>query len=636
MSQITQAQFMHDFNDTHREKFNPDLFARDNDDIIRAIYNVVKSCERDKYFTLKLIDFEVITDYEAMYNKLREHEEKRRRKNDKTENMYDFINIKDTDMMIIKINWLIRHNDIERQDTPDNKSIEVVNPEEVMEVLIAVPRFVRKYYFRLNGNYYTSIFQIVDGSTYNNSTANQSKVDMVSLKTTFAPVRIFRTFHQVTDLISGEEMKVIEYNSNIFYTSTNALFYIFAAYGMYGAMEFLQIHSVGISTSPVTRKDYVCFEKNGIYISAQKHCFQDAMVQAFTMAIYNGILKDATLTDLFDERYWLRVLGMAFKNASVDKGLFVLDSIDGIFDLTTKEDLHLPPEMKEDIYCAMRWMIQEFSNLRIKENTDVSTKRIRIADYIAQAYGTKMNYSLYNLTDIGRRVTLAKVKQRIYTEPLYLLKQISGLSNLVEYRDMVNDNDATVALKFTYKGISGLGEDNSSVQPIYKYVDPSHIGIIDLDASSNSDPGMTGMICPMTKIYNHSFSKYEEPHGWYKKYRQIEKHHLHKGAEQPIQFEQEPEPFQYKNRRDKIIQEEIEYNKIICPIQNIDHPEISYAAYQAVIDTNKEIEAPNTLFTISDNPEKKEEEPSGILNITTVDTDVSDVLDDSLDSNMWL
>ena len=597
--QITQSQFMHDFNDTHREHFNPDLFKRDNEDIIKAIYNVLKSCERDKYFTLKLVGFDVITDYEAIYNKLRDHEEKRRRKNDKTENLYDFINIRDTDMMLIKVDWLIRHNDVERQDTPDNKSIEVLNPEEIMEVLIAVPRFVRKYYFRLNGNYYTTIFQIVDGSTYNNSTANQSKVDTVSLKTTFSPVRIFRSFQTFTNVTTGEEMKLTEYNANIFYTSTNAIYYMLAAYGMYGAMDFLQIHCIGTTTQPVVRRDYVCFERRGIYVSCPKGCFQDPMVQAFMVAILNGIIKEATLTDLYDQRYWLKILGMSFKNASVDKGLFVLDSVDGIYDLTTQEDLHLPDDMKENIFCAIRWVIQEFSNLRQKENTDVTTKRIRIADYIAQVYATRLNYSLYNLADLGRRVTLYKIKQRLYTAPLYLLNQISGLSNLVEYRDMVNDNDATVALKYTYKGISGLGEDGSSVQPIYKYVDPSHIGIIDLDSSSNSDPGRSGMLCPMTTIHGRNFSIYEEAHDWSDRYRKLENKHYRKDAIKPITFSTEPAPFNYQERRDNIIQEEIEFNKIVCPFISLDDPSISYASYQTTLDNNKkQDEVVESLFTI--------------------------------------
>ena len=605
--QYDQAGFMRKFNETHREEFNPKLFERDNQDIINAIYNVLKSCEKDRYFTLKLLDFEVIEDYEKIFNKLREHEESRKKKNDKTENQYNFINIKDTDMMLIVVHWFIRHNGSERQEI-NNKTITVDNPQEVMEVLIAVPRFVRDYYFRLNGNYYTATFQIVDGSTYNNSTASQSKVDTVSLKTTFSPVRIFRSFHTMVDIISGEPMKVLEYNSIIFNITANSMYYILAAYGMYGAQKFFGIEHINVSSNPgdLTNKNYVCFEKNGIYISCPKVLFQDPMVQSLVATFYSGIMKETTANDMYNQRYWLRVLGIAFKNATVDKGLFVLDSIDGVYDMTTENDLHLPLEYKETIFAAIRWVLREFGLLRVKENVDVRTKRIRIADYIAQAYGTRLNMGLYGLSDLGRRVTMKRIKQRIYTQPTFLLNQISGLNNLVEYRDLVNDMDASVALKYTYKGISGLGEDGASIQPIYKYIDPSHVGILDLDASSNSDPGMSGMICPMTSIYEHSFSQYEEPDTWPSNYQELldQYNKIAKKSEDPIEFTETPEPFPYKTFRDRIVEEELEYNRVYCPLESIDGS-VNYSMNAETIIQNtpssSELQEPvSSLFNIRD------------------------------------
>jgi hypothetical protein len=183
---------------------------------------------------------------------------------------------------------------------------------------------------------------------------------------------------------------------------------------------------------------------------------------------------------------------------------------------------------------------------------------------------------------------------------MFLMNNIAGLSNLINYRDMVNDNDATVALKYTYKGISGLGEDGSSVQPIYRYVDPSHIGILDLDTSSGSDPGMSGMICPMTKIYNHNFSQYEEPNEWASKYIPIEEK-FKAGTIRPISFDESPDsPQQYISYRDQIVQENIDYNKIYCPITDLDDPSIVYSSVQEIIDQSDNTEVEKSLFTIVD------------------------------------
>ena len=132
MSFITQAQFMRQFNETHREEFNPELFERSNEEIVEAIRHVVESCQRDKYYTLRLLSFTPIYNYEQIYETLRAHEEKRRKKNSKAENTYDHINIKDTDIILIKIEWLVRHNGTERIEE-GGRTLEVVNPEEVLE-----------------------------------------------------------------------------------------------------------------------------------------------------------------------------------------------------------------------------------------------------------------------------------------------------------------------------------------------------------------------------------------------------------------------------------------------------------------------------------------------------------------------
>jgi hypothetical protein len=262
-------------------------------------------------------------------------------------------------------------------------------------------------------------------------------------------------------------------------------------------------------------------------------------------------------------------------------------------------------------------VLREFGLLRVKENVDVRTKRIRIADYIAQAYGTRLNIGLYGLSDLGRRVTMKRIKQRIYTQPTFLLNQISGLNNLVEYRDLVNDMDASVALKYTYKGISGLGEDGSSIQPIYKYIDPSHVGILDLDASSNSDPGMSGMICPMTNIYDHSFSQYEEPDTWPASYQELlaQFNDTQKPVDSAIEFTQPPEPFPYKTFRDRIVEEELEYNRITCPIEDMDGI-IDYSMNAETIIQNtpsgNELQEPvSSLFNIRDD----DDDEMGVLPI---------------------
>ena len=349
-----------------------------------------------------------------------------------------------------------------------------------------------------------------------------------------------------------------------------------------------------------------CVQKYNLYISCPKVIFdKDPVTQSYFATLYDAIFKDTTINSIYDQRYWLKNLGMAFKNASVDKGLFVLDSIDGIYDYITKRDLHLPMKDKENIYCILRWLIREFANLRAKENVDVRTKRIRIAEYVAAVYANKLNKGIHRISDVGTRITLKKVIQAIYTDPMYIMKNISSvaMTNLVSYRDLVNDLDSLTALKYTYKGISGLGEDGASIQPVYRYVDPSHIGILDLDASSASDPGMSGIICPMAKLKGNdrSFSEYNEPNAWRDEYKQISSQYNDEraNAKKVVSFDNGEPEIDYVARRQKIIDEELEINKIKCPVSNIFDPTILYTCSQAKLNQTEEIK-PKSLFTIND------------------------------------
>lgn len=632
MAKITQSEFIREFNDSHREKFNSAFFDRDNAEIMDCVKKVILSCEKDKYFTLKVIDMQEIYDYEQIYNILREYQESRRKKNSKDGNFYDYIDIKDSDIMLLVVKYFVRHNGTEKQevDNPDPEvsgkiTIDVKDPYTVLTVLIALPRFVNKYYFRLNGNYYTSTFQIVDGSTYNNTSTNNGpnkKADCITFKTLFMPVRIYKRYKDIVDVISKQTIRNIIYGSNIFNNFIDCMYYILANFGLYGTFDFLDIHCIYINNTPTTDPDYYCFERHGIYISVPKFCCQqDPMIQSLVSTIYDAITKDASVDDLFNIRYWIRNLGLAYKGNTnpIDKGLFVLDSIDSIYDIKTYEELHLPEEDKANIYTILRWLMREFNYLKLKDNVDVSRKRVRIAEYIAAIYANKFSKGIHRISDYGKRVTLTGVIKAIRTDPMYVVNNIINMSNLVSYVDLVNDNDATLALKYTYKGISGLGEDGTSIQMNYRYVDPSHAGILDLDASSNSDPGMSGMICPMAPLYNgSSFTQYEEPNFWRSQLKPIQEEWFRKknpNVVNPLIFfddYKKPSSEDYSALRQKVIDDSLQIDKIRCPIFDLMDPTVDYSNSGKLIKESTNPENPQSqslfdLFTIKDDEDDDED-----------------------------
>ena len=562
---ITQAEWIRDFNDSYRPEFNPVLFERSDDAIIEEVSKVILSCQKDKYFTLKVLSIEPIKDYESVYNTLRQHYERRRKKNTKAENPYDYIQIRDSAIMLLKVRYFIQKNGVERMKV-DGVDQDVENPNTVLEVLIELPKFVDRYYFRLQGNLYNAIYQIVDGSTYNNSTTNNSKNDNVTLKTLFMSVRIYRMFRDLQDLTTKEKVHTIIYTSIIFKNHVNVMLYLLAKYGLYACLELFHIHCIRITTEPIEDPDWYCFKKHNLYVSVPKDMFPEPVVQSMLVTILDGIFKDTTINAIYTWGYWLTILGYNFKNATIDKGLFVLDSLESIYDINTKESLHLPEENKKDIYMVLKWLICQFPELRSKDNVDVSIKRLRIAEYIAHTYAMKLTKGIHRISDLGKKVKLKQIVSAVYTQPQYIISKIILMSNLVSYVDLVNDNDATQVLKCTYKGISGLGEDGAKVQPIYRLVDASHLGILDLDTSSASDPGMTGMICPMTNLENKSFTDYEEPNDWDERYtKSLLARDKSKKKKNPLIYS-EPEKFNYDYIKDEMIRRSLDMERKNCPI----------------------------------------------------------------------
>ncbi len=629
-----QAQFMRMFNEQYRQQFNPEFFERSNQDIMDKVKKVILSCRKDKYFTLEIVEMREVYDYEEVYNILWNYTNdlNNKKKGKNRENIYNYIDIKDSDLMLLVVTYFVRHNgtekiEVECEDPSKGQKTtkDVINPYEIFTSVIALPRFVRKYYFRLNGNYYTCISQIVDGSTYNNAATGNNKqsrkTDCNTFKTLFSPVKLYRKYKDMVDVNSKTTIRNTVYVSFIGSNFIDCMLYILANYGYYGACNFLQINCINITDYPVNDNNYYCFQKHNLYISYPKYCQADPMVQSLAATIYNAIGKEATIQYICGPRYWVHALGVAYRAATntIDKGLFILDSIDGIYDICTKEELHLPDEKKEDIYQIFRWLMREFYYIHAKDNVDVRIKRRRDGEYIAHVLATKLNKGIRRVSESGKRVTLRSVISAINIDPMYIINIIIKMSNLVAYRDMVNDNDATVALKYTYKGISGLGEDGTSIQRNYRYVDASHAGILDLDASSASDPGMSGMMCPMGKLYNHSsFTEYVEPDSWEEKYLPYQtqwKYKLNENTTKPItdvteeQLEAVAPNFDYKNIRDTIVEQSLDIDRVRCPIFNIFDSSIDYSNSARRIQQHLDEEAakkPKSLFTVYKDGEQQE------------------------------
>lgn len=518
---MNQREAISKFADTCRARFNPVFFQRDEDEIIKELMNVIHSCEREnENFTIKVDSFRVVDDYDEInsilchyYNDLT----KNKAKNKKRDNQYEFINLNESYIRLLIVRYYVK-------DKSD---------EDYIEVVIAVPRIVDKYYFYINGIMRSTLFQIVDGSTYNNATSN-AKIPSITLKIIFMATRVTR-YYTAIQSTDGDDLRLTHYHSRIFNKTIPAAKYIFAKYGLYGGLEFFGLNgSVFITDKDPNDQELYTFRiSDNIFISSPKFLMdRNVLLQSVVATLCVSIVPGIKFEDVFDNLYWVRVLGLEFSGGgndrilaildpndnttpdTLEKGYSILDSFENIYDISTKQAIRLPESEKATTYHVLRWIMREFNALRMKDNLDIGCKKIRFAEYIASLYAFKIARGIYRVSDMNKKATIVSIRKAIRTDPNFLLNAITK-SKMVSYRNMVSDMDSMQALKFTYKGVSGLGEgSNNSIPDIYRSIHPSHIGRVDLDASSDGNPGITGTICPFAPIYDGFFEDYQEPNSW--------------------------------------------------------------------------------------------------------------------------
>ena len=237
-------EMLYNYSFENRERFNPIIFERNDDDIVEQLKRVILTCQRDKYYTIKVDSFEIIDSPIKIHEKMKSYEQARIDRTSKPiDNIYDFIPIKNSKTRLMVVNYTIGIRD----------------KYEHLEVLINLPRYTDKYYFELQGNYYMPMLQIVDGSTYNNANTN-AKCASVTQKTIFMPIKIFR-FHQTLTTIDGEELPIVLYSSNIFNRTINTFKYILAKYGLMGTFALSKIGCIKVlDYKPNINDNYYIFE----------------------------------------------------------------------------------------------------------------------------------------------------------------------------------------------------------------------------------------------------------------------------------------------------------------------------------------------------------------------------------------
>ena len=373
---------------------------------------------------------------------------------------------------------------------------------------ILIPLQDENGYYVIKGKKYYIIYQMVEKSIYNVG----NKISLKSLM----PVDVRRVPKTIHD-IHGNEYKVPLYTVVVVNRTIPAILF-YMSKGIRYTLDYLNLNGVidFVETNDDEDTSKIYFQlSNSCYMRVDRDMFES---HTFVKSVVTGLIHISTnrvnMTILNDKAYWIRKLA---NPANYEKGLTVMKYFDRLVDVTTSNILLIPDYYKGNSYSVIKWVMQHFNELRLKDNNDINNKRLRCNETISALLNTKFSERIKRVISLGEKATADNYLE-IFRFPGDILIQQMQSSGILRYDDEVNDMSIWSKLKETTKGPHAMGEKNSNGVGIKaRDIHPSMLGNIDIIVCGNSDPGTSRTLSPFAKIQGLHFDASIEPSDFYYK-----------------------------------------------------------------------------------------------------------------------
>ena len=198
-------------------------------------------------------------------------------------------------------------------------------------------------------------------------------------------------------------------------------------------------------------------------------------------------------------------------NKNEAKGENTLLYFHRLLDKGTAKILKIDDMFKFNIYDVLAYLMQNFNELRKKDNLSLKNKRLRRREVVAAMVTQDISKRISNIIKKGAKVELDDILNAMKI-PANLLIQKMNKSNLLRFDDNINDNLSIIKLTYTIKGPNSVGGKNSNkISKDIRGIHPSYLGHIDILHCGNSDPGTSGVLNPFTDIKSMYFDEEPEP-----------------------------------------------------------------------------------------------------------------------------
>lgn len=488
-------KFISTFKNINEDQLNMKLIRREyEDDLVEFVVNVFKSLETIRGITF--LDYSV--EYDESKIDINKYISSRKKTKKKEEHLrYMFIN---SDRVFeLKMRFFI-----EGIDDKDN-----MYKNKIVTRTILLPKKDHNNYMTLKDKKYFLLYQLVDNSTY----VSKEGITLKSLM----PI-IINTRHTTLKQSNKQTIDVVSYYLAVFKRQIPILVFYFAKMGVEETLRYFKVDAI-ISVIPEADGDdekYYYFQANKrICIKVDKYFFDTFQyIKAMTAMITECIGSRMEYDEVENMDFWTIHIGSMFTSTPHrmrESGLSTIIFFERLLDLTTKDILKISDVYKLSIYSIIKWMVQNFAELKQKNNMDLSTKRLRLNEYIASMLSMRLGESANRILANNRQVSFRQI-ENLFKFPGNIVLQLLQTSQLLKYDDRVNDLDIFSALRYTVKGPNSLGsKSDRNINVKFRGVHPSYLGNLDINVYSSSSPGLNGSCTPFVKVHNLYFDDRPEP-----------------------------------------------------------------------------------------------------------------------------
>ena len=278
---------------------------------------------------------------------------------------------------------------------------------KIIKKKILIPVEDENHRFILKGKKQYLVYQLVDTSTYNTKNS-------VVLKS-FISIDVSREHTEIVDT-DGNEYTVALYHLNMFKKKRDIMSFYFAKMGVTDALVFWNVATIiKFVEQPIMTDLYSIYFKisSKLFIRVNRAMFMKydyvkSIVGMILAICSNRVTKDI----LYKKEYWVERIGVVNSTGMsyIEKGYSTLIQLSRMLDETTKKVLRTEEYNKENIYCVLRWIVQNFKELRTKDNLDFANKRLRYNEFIAMLFTKKLSERINRLITKGKNIAMDELE----------------------------------------------------------------------------------------------------------------------------------------------------------------------------------------------------------------------------------